>query len=476
MSRPSFGGAADAAAGLVTRSFVALGAGELLARLVGFGGTDFIARQLGVEMYGVVGFAIAVTLYVAGIADAGMEQHGPHEVAEQRLPAAEMISSVLLARSGLALLLAVLLATGGLLGPRPEGLVVALFALTLLPVGAQSRWAHFGLDNGPAVARVRIATELIRVALLLGLVRGPDDVLVVPLAQFASDALAAAWLIRGLRRRGIRLPAGFDAGMARAVLRRAAPLLGTHMLALAIYNADVVLIRLFRDSSEVGLYLAAYTLISFLGSLGNLVTVSLVPSLSRLRADLAASTELTHTALARVLVIGLPVAIGGALLAPRIIEFVFRSDYRAAGPVLAILIWSIPALLWRSVLMAVLIARGRQNLVLRTTGLAALLNVTTNLIAIPWFGMLGAAVTTLLAELARMAAGWHYVVREGVPGLPPGRTGRTAVAGLVMGTLLVLLPGLPLAVAIGGGAAIFFVVLLLTGGIRFADGRPSLSV
>ena len=475
-SVPVPGPGAGAAAGLVTRSFVALGAGELLARLIGFGGTIFIARQLGVEMYGVVGFAIAVTLYLAGIVDAGLEQHGPHEIAEARLPAADMIASVLLARSAIAIVLAVVLVTGGLLGPRPEGLVVAVFALTLLPAGAQTRWAHFGLDNGAAVARVRIVTELIRVGALLAFVRGPGDVIAIPLAQFACDAIAAVWLMLELRSSGIVLRPRFDAAMAAAVLRRAAPLLGTHLLALAIYNADVIFLRVFRDVSEVGLYLAAYTLITFLGSLGNLVTVSLVPSLSRLRADAATATDLAHTALARVLVVGLPIAVGGALLAPRIIAFVFRAEYAAAGPVLAILIWSIPVLLARSVFMALLISRGRHGLVLRMTGIAAGLSVGTNLIAVPLFGMTGAAATTLLAETARLAAGRMYVAREGIPATPLVRYARTAVAAAAMGGMLIALPGLPLAIAIAAGALVFFTTLTVTGGIRLSGGRLSLSI
>ncbi|MCI0437048.1 MAG: flippase [Gemmatimonadetes bacterium] len=464
------------AAIFVTRSFAALGAGELLARLIGFGGTIWIARVLGVDMYGIVGFAMALTLYLTGLVDAGLEQHGPHEIAERRLPPAELISSVLLARTLIALALLAVVAAGGLLGPRPDGVVVAMFALTLIPAGVNSRWAHFGLDNGAIVARTRVATETVRVALLLVFVHGPDDVLLVPLAQLVGDALAAGWLLAEFRRRGIELRWRFDRALAAGVLRRAAPLLGTHLLALAIYNADVILLRVFRDVSAIGLYLAAYSLINFLGALGNVVTVSLVPSLSRLRADAAAGADLAHTALARVLVVGLPVAVGGALLASRIIEFVFHTDYARAGPVLAILIWTIPALLLRSVFMAVLISRGRQGMVLRMTGVAAALNIGTNLVAIPLFGMMGAAATTLLAELARMTVGGLYVAREGVPAAPLGRYARTGVAAAVMGGALFLLQRLPLALAIMAGAIVFFTTLTVTGGIRLAGGRPSLSV
>jgi len=42
--------------------------------------------------------------------------------------------------------------------------------------------------------------------------------------------------------------------------------------------------------------------------------------------------------------------------------------------------------------------------------------------------------------------------------------------------MLLALPGLPLAIAIAAGGLVFFTTLTLTGGIRLADGRLSLSI
>ena len=46
-------------ASIVTRNFVALGVGELAARVVSFLTVVYIARTLGAEAYGIVGFAAA---------------------------------------------------------------------------------------------------------------------------------------------------------------------------------------------------------------------------------------------------------------------------------------------------------------------------------------------------------------------------------------------------------------------------------
>ena len=66
----------------VSRNVLTLSVGELLSRLVGFGATIYVARQLGVREYGIIGFGFAVLLYLTAVADGGLEHTGPREVAE----------------------------------------------------------------------------------------------------------------------------------------------------------------------------------------------------------------------------------------------------------------------------------------------------------------------------------------------------------------------------------------------------------
>jgi len=472
-SRPD---SAGAAAGLVTRNFLTLGAGELLARLIGFGATVFIARQLGADAYGIVGFGFAVSLYLATAADAGLEQHGPQEVASEAVPLDRLISSVLIGRFTLALVLAIGLGAASFLAPRTDAIVLALYGLTLLPAGANARWAHYGLRNGGTVARARVAAELLRVILVLALVREPADALFVPLAQFAGDSLAAFWMIRRLRANDVHLSFTFDRAVFLAVLRRAGPLLANNLLALAIYNADVIFLRFFRTVVEVGQYLAAYTLINFLGVLGNLATVTLLPDLAHLRESLIERAGLVHTALARVFVAGLPIAVGGSLLARRLIDFVFGAEYAPAGPVLALLIWTIPPLLSRGVYSAVLIADNRHDAVLRATAIAAALNVGLNLLMIPMLGMIGAAITTVLAEAIRVLLTRAWAQRSGLARIPLERLARVALATAVMAVAIVATPALPLPLALLGGILVYFATLSAAGGLGWEGGRPVLRV
>jgi O-antigen/teichoic acid export membrane protein len=460
-------GAPAPPAAVVGRNIATLGAGELGARLIGFAATVYVARQLGVEAYGVIGFGLAVLLYATTIADGGLEHTGPREVAAAPEDLDRLVSSLLIVRLAWAVVVGLFMLAGAVLFfSGDERAVLGLFALALLPAGLNLRWLHVGLERPGLVAASRIAAELVRVLAIVAFVRGPADLRVVPIAQVIADGIAAALLIAGVRALGLRLRPRVDVELARAVMRRATPMAASGLLAVMIYNADLVFLRAFRDSAEVGLYLAGYTLLNFLGVLGHVVTLTLVPAFTRLRTTPDALHRLFGDAMARVFAGGLPIAVGGALTAPLLILFVFGDEFAESARVLAILIWVLPVVLMRSVLQAGLLAEGAQRLVLRSTVYAAVTNVGLNAIAVPLYGMYGAAVTTLIAEGVRMAAALRYVRRGGVPPTAPARHLRTLAAAAAMGATILLVKPESLWLAVPLGATVYAVALGLTGGIR----------
>jgi O-antigen/teichoic acid export membrane protein len=267
-----------------------------------------------------------------------------------------------------------------------------------------------------------------------------------------------------LARRGVRLPFRIDTSLLKVVLRRAYPLLLTNLLALVIYNADIIVLRVFRDRTEVGLYLAAYTLINFLGVLGNTATLSILPSLSRLRSSPGRGVELMHRGQAQMLALGLPLAIGGALLASPILRIVFSAEYTPATAVLQILIVSIPLLFQRCVLQAVLISAGRQDRVLRMTAWSAAVTLAVNLVLVPVIGMAGAGIATVGAEAVRLALAQRYSTEEGYSRIPAMALWRPVFAGAAMAAALIVAGGMSVLILVPVGVLVYGAALGGTGG------------
>jgi O-antigen/teichoic acid export membrane protein len=465
---------------LVARNFLTLGSGEALARLIAFAAIVYVARTLGPESYGIIELAAAIVLYFSRIADFGVDLGlGVREIAARRDQLRELAPVVLTARLLISALLVIIVSAIGLIAlPLEEGRVLAVYSLTLLAVGAGTRWIHIGLEKTAFASLARIAGELLMVGLVFAFVRSSADLIRVPLAKLAGDFLAALILAWLLSRWGIRLRPRLRWSLLKPLVPRAWPLVVSALLGLMIYNSDLIFIRIFTGrSASVGYYAAAYTLVSFLANLGIAYSLSLLPTLTRLGPEPKRQLSLFETAHAHVFAVGFPIAIGVSMLAGDIIALVFGQAYEPAVLALRIVVWSVPLGLLRDIPIVGLMASQREDRVLRLTAWATASNVLLNVALIPPYGIYGAAVASVLTEGLRMVLAFQSAGTVGWPRPRATRFWRSTIAGAAMAAGLQLLSPGSLPVMIGAGAAVYFAALAMLGGIRFRKGRlPALSV
>ncbi len=452
-------------------AFLKLGLGEALARLIAFAATVYLARTLGAPLYGVIVLATTVLLYLTYLSDLGIEALGVRDVAAARDALPEILAPTLGARLLVALaLVAVTMAIGLSVMAQPDGAILATYTLVLLPAALGTKWVHLGLERSGTASLGRTLTELTSALLIVVLVRRPEDLARAPLAQLVGEGVGAFVLLRFLPTGFGRLRAAIRPEAIRPLLKRSWPLVLHGLLGLAIFNSDFLFLRGFRDSASVGLYAAAYLLISFFLNLGAAYTMTLLPVLTRLRDDRAEAKVLYDGSMAQVMVGALPVALGGFLVAGGVIDLVFTPAYHAATLPLQVLIWTIPVALIRNVSQSALVAYGRQDQLLHTVAWAAALNVGLNLLLIPRWGMLGAALATLATEVVRtMLAGW-YTHRLGLEMTAPRRFTRTAVATLLMGAAVWWAGERSVLVTVLIGAACYLAALTALGVLRFRRG------
>jgi len=456
----------------VARNFLALGTGEAASRVIAFLATVYVARVLGSPSFGIVAFSAAILLYLARVVDGGLDLGlGIQLVASKRSRIERLGPTLLASRTLAAVVLAlVLLGVGILVLPQPDGAVLAAFGLVLFPVALSTRWIHLGLERTRFVAMARVMGEVAMVALVVAFVHGPDDLLGVPLAQFAGDMLMVAVLAASLLKWGYRPRFVFHRRALRPVLGRATPLVLASLLGLLVYNSDLVFLRLFRDAETVGFYVAGYALITFLGNLTGTYGMSLLPTLARLTNRSEERLSLYRTSMAQVLAVALPVTVGGYLLAPKIIRVVFGESYGPAALPLQILIWTVAIAVAREIARVGLLACGREDRILTMNVWATAVNLLSNVIAIPLFGMVGAAAATVGTEGCRLAMAQWFAAQEGLT--PPGimRAWRPVAATAVMAAVMLKLEALQLWLVIPIGAAVYLAGLVLSGAVRMRWG------
>ena len=462
----------------VTRSFVGLGLGEGVARVIAFGTTLIIARRAGAEGLGVVSFAFAILLYLQRFVDAGIDLGiGIREAASRKEELGRFVPPVLTLRLAIAGVVLALVAMTFVLLPSLEARMVALYAVSLVPLALGTRWVLISLGATRDVGFARAIGELVvLVAVTLAVVNGAE-IWRVPVAQLLGDTVAVTLLLLALRRLGVHIRLRWDTGTIRPLVRHVAPYVGSALLGLAIFNSDLIFLRAFTDRTIVGLYASAYALISFLINVGATYALSLIPSLTRTANDPSRQQELYDTSWARAVAVLAPVTVGGIMIAADALTLVFGTEFSPAGTVLAVLMLSVPLSILRSLSTSSLIARGREDLVLRTVIIAASVNVALNVIAVPMFGMMGAAIATVATELLRLIITQRSASQLGTPPPQARRYAKALFAAAVMAGVLALGPARIPLLAILLGGVVYGVALRAMGGIgRDAEGRLQLQV
>src|SRR5262249_31380021 len=176
--------------------------------------------------------------------------------------------------------------------------------------------------------------------------------------------------------------------------------------------------------------------------------------------------RLYHTAMAEIFAMVLPVSVGGMFIAHRAILLAFGDAYEPSGPILQILVWIVLPYALRAVSWAALVARGYQGLALRAIIYGVFLNATLNLILIHFYGMAGAATSSVATEVLTATLTVYYAVRKGLPMAPLARFWRPVAAVFVMAAALYMLWSTHVLIQLGMGVATYGLVLLFLGGIK----------
>src|SRR5262249_25718345 len=107
-------------------------------------------------------------------------------------------------------------------------------------------------------------------------------------------------------------------------------------------------------------------------------------------------------------IFALPLGVGGVFLADPIIKLLVGPTYVESVPVFQILSWSAVLVILRGTYRQALNAAHLSRLDLRCAATSVALNIALNLILIPLYGIIGAAIATVVAEsLWLMMAAYH---------------------------------------------------------------------
>jgi O-antigen/teichoic acid export membrane protein len=452
------------------RNIARLATGDFLAKTLTFLAFIYVARKLGVELFGVLEFAGSLLTWFLLAGDAGLEMWATRQAAQSKDVRA-LIGRVVPLRLLLALVsFAVLLGILPLLKIEPEGLrpllqiVLLLFGLSVFLQAVTLKWVLLGQEKMGRVGAGLVLGQMVFAVGVFALVRTTEHALWVPVIRLVSDAAMAVYFAAAVARENGGLRATFTSRASGALLRPALTLGASQALALLNYNFDAVLLGFLRGVRDVGLYNAAYRPVTVALAVPLTYFQGLFPALSRTWGEgPQALRALAERSLRLCAIAAVPLGVGGMLLAEPVIALLFGPPYAESALPLKLLIWSAALVILRGSYRHSLNAAGMQGLDLRCALASCGLNVGLNIVLIPRYGLVGAASATVLADAVWLVMAAIYFNRRIAPLSPLPALARPLLAGAAMAAVLWF--GEPLPWILRGAAATlaYFAALLVLG-------------
>lgn len=460
-------------------NLVALGVTQAVVSGSGFVAQVILARWLGPESFGVLGFIVSVTSVLAFAADLNLQVLLAREIAREPETAPRRLGTGLMTigmTSAVAVALSVALV--GLMDGRSYVLLAALVAGFALATAAIKNIVESALQGLRTMQPLMIANFVGRVVYLvatLGLVFAGFDVIGVFVALVIGPLVTSGMLLVWFRRNVGKLERD-PISAVPARIRESIPFAMSGLFASVYLASDVLVIKAFWGDDEVGVYRAASLLLMQLGVLAVMLSRGIYPRLAQsLNDPVAAGADVAFTG--RIIaVVAVPLGVGGALVGHDLLPLLVGEGYEAGILPFIVLMPILPIRFLNNLLGSSLSALNLQEARTKGAAIAAALNVGSNLAVVPFFGALGAAVTTLasdiclllyqawrLAPLVQKVAIWGPLLR-----LIP--------ATLVMAGLVWVLGDIHVVVRIAVAGAGYGVVALLTRVVSLKDLRELRSI
>jgi O-antigen/teichoic acid export membrane protein len=443
--------------------FVAMSAATLFAQAIGFFMLAVIARRLGDEQLGSYSFAMNLMGYFAIPANFGITALATRDLARDPSRVKPLLGEIMALQGALTLVpyvLLVALAPVIAVDDRSRE-IIPIVGLTFAIEAASLAFVLFGFQRFAIMAAARVAGAVTFAVLTFLFVQSGDTVELawIHLAGVGATCVISAIAVLRIAGRP-RLEVG-PRDLARR-FRMGVPLGVAAVMISIYYTLDAILLGYLKGAAEVGQYAVAYRIPLAILALAALWGSVLFPHFAALaeRSRGEVREQIGYFS-SLALVASMPLLAGSLVVGEQMIPGLFGETFTPAGEPFVVLMFAaalVPfSINWGTASVAL---GDERHQAWAVTG-GAVVNVILNFVLIPPYGMTGAAVATVAAEIVVFA----YLIERirrlvGHPTLDLGRIARGAAATAVM--VLVLVLAVPEAWTAGAkiavGAAVFLAV------------------
>ncbi|MCD6500932.1 oligosaccharide flippase family protein [bacterium] len=378
-----------------------LAVAEVINKILRFIFIIYVVRILGATEYGKFTFGLAFVGLFGIFSDLGVSQIVTREIAkdsskEKELPAIFSLKLLLTLITLFLILIGSFFITQT---PQIQKIILILAFLTAVQGFSSIIFAFF---NAKQRMEYQSFAKIFEVILLV--ILGFFVIFHFPSAEnlsyvyLTSAFLTLVFVSLFFHFKILPIRFSFNFSIWKTYLLLSWPLALSGVIGSILGNTDSTMMGYFGQITQTGWYNAAQRIVATSVIPANLIAVSFFPALSKFFSEAKEKLQTTWNYYAQTVILFiLPLIVGGIVLAPKIINFVYGANFQPAILAFRILIICGGVAILSGPLNQVLLVSNQQKKVFFIGVFGALVNVSLNFILIPKYSLYGAALTSLVA-------------------------------------------------------------------------------
>lgn len=366
--------------------------------------TTYVARVILADGVGEVAFARNIVGYFVCLAALGLPNYGTREIAKVRtdvtqtnrifseLISLNFISTLLFSASYFCLILSI---------PsfRDNFSLHLVLGVTLLFKFIDVEWFYKGTEDFAYIAIRSFIVKILTLVWIFAFVRTKNDILMYAAATVIGIGANNLFNIFHLRHYGVKYT---FKGISLKRHVKPVMMLFASVIAIELYTMlDITMVGSICGDVAVGLYSNAVKIIRILIGVVAGIAGTLLPRLSYYykNNEIDECSKLVSNVLMVMIFLYVPCQFFFFLESDSLMVLLFGESFRSGGTTLKIVSLLITALGFSNLFgTQILLTFGQEKKLLLCTIVAAILNVSLNIILIPIFAQNGAAVASVIAE------------------------------------------------------------------------------
>ncbi|MEN6551805.1 MAG: flippase [Methanobacterium sp.] len=449
---------------------------QILSFIIAFIYTVFMARYLGVNDFGLLSFALALVSVIGIFADLGLNTLMTREISRNKSSALKYVNNVFSVK--IILLSTLLVATAliiNLLG-YPQKTIYTIYLVIFSLVGTTFSGMFYALFQAYENLKYQsIGTILSSFLMLIGVliaIHYKLNVVEFALIYFIVGMMVFIYCLYITSKNFILPKIGFNSDFDKEMIQLALQFGLIGIFSTVYVWIDSVMLFLMQGSYAVGLYNVAYRIVLVLLFIPIVINSAIFPVMSRMYGKFDNPLKkIVEKYFKLMVMIGVPLGVGGTLLSDKIILLIFGTAYVGSVPALQILIWATVFTFANAAFVQLFQATNRQMLVTKITGIGMIENIILNLAIIPTFSFIGASIDTLITEftVASLLIVTANRTKYSLKGKFSINIIKITISSLIMGVFIFLFHNLNLFVLIIISTLIYMISIYLIGAVDKED-------